>query len=465
MRLEFRSRMAKRWPSPLRDRPVRGGAALVRARGGGKGAGRRPRPGRSREPGHEPAPSGLLPVRDRAVRGGAALVRARGGGEGAGRRPRPGRSREPGQEPAPGGLLPVADRAVRGGAALVRARGGGDGAGRRPRPGRSREPGHSLHRWATACRASGSTRRRGPGSSARWRSGEGRRPRPGRSREPGQQPAPGGLLPVRDRAVRGGAALVRARGGGGRRRATSTAGSITRAWAAACTRWATACRRPAQYEAARPWFERAVAEAEQGDVHGRVDHESLGISLHQVGYCLSQTGAVRGGAALVRARGGGEGEGRRPRPGRPREPGQQACTRWAYCLSETGQYEAARPWFERAVAETEQGDVHGRVDHESLGSSLHQVGYCLSQTGQYEAARPWFERAVAEAGEGRRPRPGRSREPGQRACIRWATACRRPGSTRRRGPGTSARWRRRSRATSTAGSITTSLGNSLHLVG
>ena len=35
-----------------------------------------------------------------------------------------------------------------------------------------------------------------------------------------------------------------------------------------------------------------------------------------------------------------------------------------------GQFEAARPWFERAVAEKEQGDVHGRVDHASLGRSL-----------------------------------------------------------------------------------------------
>src|SRR2546423_1075969 len=79
---------------------------------------------------------------------------------------------------------------------------------------------------------------------------------------------------------------------------------------------------------ARPWFERAGGEREEGDVHGRIDHASLGSSLHQVGYCLSST----------------------------------------------GQYAEARPWFERAVAEKEKGDVHGRIDHESLASSLHQVG-------------------------------------------------------------------------------------------
>ena len=64
-----------------------------------------------------------------------------------------------------------------------------------------------------------------------------------------------------------------------------------------------------------------------------------------------------------------------------------------YCLSQTGQDDQAQPWYERAVKESEQGDVHGRVDG-SLGLSLHQVGYCLSQTGQYEKAQPWWPARV-----------------------------------------------------------------------
>jgi hypothetical protein len=104
----------------------------------------------------------------------------------------------------------------------------------------------------------------------------------------------------------------------------------------------------------RPWYERAVAQKEQGDVHGRVDHESLGTSLHQVGLCLSST----------------------------------------------GEFAAARPWYERAVAQKEQGDVHGRVDHQSLGVSLHCVGYCLSSMGEFAAGRPWYERAVAQKEQG-----------------------------------------------------------------
>jgi hypothetical protein len=109
-----------------------------------------------------------------------------------------------------------------------------------------------------------------------------------------------------------------------------------------------------QFTLARPWCERAVVQAEQGDVYGRVDHASLGLSLHCVGRCLSST----------------------------------------------GEFAAARPWYERAVTQAEQGDVHGRVDHASLGLSLHEVGHSLSSIGEFAAARPWYERAVAEKERG-----------------------------------------------------------------
>jgi hypothetical protein len=102
------------------------------------------------------------------------------------------------------------------------------------------------------------------------------------------------------------------------------------------------------FDAARPWFERAVAAAEKGDVHGRVDHASLGRSLHQVGYCLSSTGG----------------------------------------------FDAARPWFERAVAAAEKGDVHGRVDHESLGNSLLAGAVCLRHCGHHQDAEMWEARAA-----------------------------------------------------------------------
>jgi len=64
-------------------------------------------------------------------------------------------------------------------------------------------------------------------------------------------------------------------------------------------------------------------------------------------------------------------------------------------IVELGRFEEAQPWFERAVAAKEQGDVHGRVDGESLGTSFHLVGSCYSSRGQFEQAQPWYERAVA----------------------------------------------------------------------
>jgi hypothetical protein len=71
---------------------------------------------------------------------------------------------------------------------------------------------------------------------------------------------------------------------------------------------------------------------EQGDVHGRVDADSLGKSLHQVGDCH-------------------------------------------FTL---GKFVDALPWFERAVAAKEQGDVHGRVDPESLEVTRRALKQCLS---------------------------------------------------------------------------------------
>ncbi len=131
-------------------------------------------------------------------------------------------------------------------------------------------------------------------------------------------------------------------------RATCTDASITRASAAALHLVGYCLASTEEFAAARPWFERAVAEAEQGDVHGRVDHAGVGSSLHQIGYCLAST----------------------------------------------GEFAAARPWFERAVAEKQKGDVHGRVDHASLAVSLGSVAHCLRKLGSEAEAKTWEARAA-----------------------------------------------------------------------
>ena len=63
------------------------------------------------------------------------------------------------------------------------------------------------------------------------------------------------------------------------------------------------------------------------------------------------------------------------------------------CYSEAGEYEQARSWYQQAVEETRQGDVHGRVNHDLLGAILQCVGWCYSQTGEYEQARSWYQQA------------------------------------------------------------------------
>ena len=62
-------------------------------------------------------------------------------------------------------------------------------------------------------------------------------------------------------------------------------------------------------------------------------------------------------------------------------------------LLEIGAFEAARPWFERAAAEKERGDVHGRVDHESIALSLRSGAQCLRQLGRHEEAALWEAQA------------------------------------------------------------------------
>jgi tetratricopeptide (TPR) repeat protein len=74
--------------------------------------------------------------------------------------------------------------------------------------------------------------------------------------------------------------------------------------------------------------------------------------------------------------------------------------RVGFAIVELGQFAKALPWFERAVAAKEKGDVHGRVDSESLGKSLHLVGDCYASQGELAKALPWFERAVAAKEKG-----------------------------------------------------------------
>ena len=63
-----------------------------------------------------------------------------------------------------------------------------------------------------------------------------------------------------------------------------------------------------------------------------------------------------------------------------------------YYLQVSGDYIAARPYYERALAINEK--VLG-AEHPDTASSLNNLGFLLQAQGEYAAARPYYERALA----------------------------------------------------------------------
>jgi hypothetical protein len=55
---------------------------------------------------------------------------------------------------------------------------------------------------------------------------------------------------------------------------------------------------------------------------------------------------------------------------------------------------------EQAQEETRKGDLHGRVDHLSLGNILAYHGHCFFKLGEWLKAAEWYEQAEAEARQG-----------------------------------------------------------------
>ncbi len=259
-------------------------------------------------------------------------------------------------------------------------------------------------------------------------------------------------------------------------RATSTAGGPRRAWARSLHQVGDCLSSRATTPPPAPSSSAPPPRREQGDVHGRVDHESLGTSLHQVGVLPVRAGRLRRRPPLLRARRRRSRAGRRPRPRGPREPGHEPAPgrllparagrlrRRPPLLRarrrrsragrrprprgprqpgpepapgrllpvEQGDYAAARPFFERAAAETEQGDVHGRVNHASLGASLHRSGTASDMEAALRGrGLPWNAQARRSRGPanrrdaGRQRRQGKSRRQpekrrGEAATARWA---------------------------------------------
>ena len=93
-----------------------------------------------------------------------------------------------------------------------------------------------------------------------------------------------------------------------------------------------------EYELVAGFFERPL-ETEKGDVHGRIDRASLGGSVHLVGYCLSRLGRDEEARPWYERAVAEAGERRRARAHRPREPVHNLARR-------SGTF--AAPWTNRA---------------------------------------------------------------------------------------------------------------------
>lgn len=108
------------------------------------------------------------------------------------------------------------------------------------------------------------------------------------------------------------------------------------------------------FDEALPWYSRTLEATQKGDMHGRINHESVSASLHNVGACHFKT----------------------------------------------GRFDEALPFFKRAVEAMQKGDIHERVDQDSLGRSLHEVGNCHFKAGRFDEALRFFERAVEATQKG-----------------------------------------------------------------
>ncbi|WP_246457183.1 tetratricopeptide repeat protein [Azospirillum oryzae] len=147
-----------------------------------------------------------------------------------------------------------------------------------------------------------------------------------------------------------------------------------------------------RFAEAQPWFEKAVDAKQKGDIHQRINQQDLGASLHQIGSCLFHQGRF----AEVQPWFEKAVDAKQKGDIHQRINHQSLGTsqyQIGNCLYRQGRFAEAQPWFEKAVDAGQKGDIHQRIDHESLGFSLEAVGHCLSRLGREEEAQEWFERA------------------------------------------------------------------------
>ncbi len=141
----------------------------------------------------------------------------------------------------------------------------------------------------------------------------------------------------------------------------------------------------ADYAAARPYYERALAIREK--VLG-AEHPATASSLNNLAALLDSTGDYTAArpyyerALAIREK----------VLGVEHPDTANSLNNLAALLQATGDYAAAHPYYERALAIREK--VLG-VEHPDTASSLNNLAALLQATGDTAAARPYYERALA----------------------------------------------------------------------
>jgi tetratricopeptide (TPR) repeat protein len=141
----------------------------------------------------------------------------------------------------------------------------------------------------------------------------------------------------------------------------------------------------ADYEAAWPYYERALAIKEQ--VLG-AEHPATATGLNNLGALWQAIGDYEAARPyLERALAI-----RQQVLGAEHPTTAQSLNNLGALLVSMGDYEAARPYLERALAIDRQ--VLGE-DHPTTAFDLNNLGVLFDSMGDYEAARPYFEHALA----------------------------------------------------------------------
>lgn len=156
-------------------------------------------------------------------------------------------------------------------------------------------------------------------------------------------------------------------------------------------------RRAGRADSARRWHERAMVAKESEVAFGACDYQSLARTICCLADAHLALGQLEQSRDLcVRALAVLEQAGDRADP----FTRTYILATIGECLVAKGEFGPAVPWFERVLLARKQPDARGRIDHERVGRTLHDLGTCHEGLHLLEQAADSYACAVKEKGRG-----------------------------------------------------------------